>query len=167
MQLNCPHCGQRIAAIDAVNDDCARRLMGALSTQPLAEIAGQLLAYLQLFRPRKQALRWSRALSIAQEIGCQVGDSTIERGGRKRKASAWHWQQGIEEVLATRDAGKLDLPLKSNGYLFEVVYRLAGALDLGSRATHVPLETTYGEDPDFGRRAEGVAALEKMRRKDD
>ena len=66
MRLTCPHCSQSLGAEVLVGDACARELLGRLTGQP--GLAGELLAYLALFRPRTQSLRWSRALALADEV---------------------------------------------------------------------------------------------------
>jgi len=65
MQLNCPNCQHRFALDHASEDECARALFGLLGRIACGR---DLIAYLSLFRPRTQALRWSRALAFADDI---------------------------------------------------------------------------------------------------
>jgi len=62
----CPNCNARLSLEALAEDADARGLFGVLSAHQAA--AGALVQYLQLFKPRKQALRWSRALRLAQEV---------------------------------------------------------------------------------------------------
>ena len=66
MRLTCPHCLQPIGAETITGDASARELFARLGAHPA--IAGELIAYLALFRPRTRALRWPRAFALADEI---------------------------------------------------------------------------------------------------
>lgn len=65
MNVICPNCNARLSLEALAEDAEARKLFGVLAAHQAA--AGALVQYLQLFKPRKQALRWSRALKLAQE----------------------------------------------------------------------------------------------------
>lgn len=65
MNINCPNC-QNVFPLEAGTEDlCARQFFGLMGKRPA--LAGALVAYLGLFKPRVQALRWSRALTLAQD----------------------------------------------------------------------------------------------------
>jgi len=52
---------------EALEDECARALMASSARMP-GTLWRDLVPYLALFRPRTQALRWSRALALAEEV---------------------------------------------------------------------------------------------------
>ena len=66
MKLTCHHCNQAIDLQAACEDSAARQLFALLAL--IDEAAPAMVAYLSLFRPTKQALRWSRALSLAEGV---------------------------------------------------------------------------------------------------
>ncbi len=66
MKLTCPNCLSYFDMAQAVEDDSGRQLMVLLGRQ--GELSRDLVPYLRLFKPRTQALRWSRALALATDI---------------------------------------------------------------------------------------------------
>lgn len=62
MNLTCPHCNTTAPIESITEDNAARALFGLLGN-----LNAPMIAYLGLFKPRKQALRWSRALSLATD----------------------------------------------------------------------------------------------------
>lgn len=66
MQLTCPRCAERFSLESAVEDESGRALMALLGR--VGVLSRELVVYLGLFRPRTQALRWSRALALAEEV---------------------------------------------------------------------------------------------------
>ena len=49
----------------------------------------------------------------------------VERNGLSRACPLPLWQQALERMIEHRAAGKLDLPLKTHGYLLEIAFSLA------------------------------------------
>lgn len=67
MKVTCPHCNNSFPLESLTEDDSARQLFGLLGkNNPI--VAAHVIPYLGLFKPRNQALRWSRALKLTQEI---------------------------------------------------------------------------------------------------
>lgn len=122
MRLTCPACGA-LASIEAwLSDAAARQCLQAALSLP-ASLAPLVLRYLALFRPRGngRALSWERAAKLLQELAEPIRAGRVERHGRPWVAPLDYWQAALEQVLAARDAGTLQLPLRSHGYLYEVV----------------------------------------------
>ena len=99
MNLTCPHCNSALSLETLTEDACARELF-ALIARCDAAVGGQLPAYLGLFKPRLQGLRWSRALALAQELEQLLSGApphvaqaalaqTIEAMREKRQARGW------------------------------------------------------------------------------
>lgn len=122
MQLTCPVCGARCSVEAHLTDESARRALGAAMKLP-APLGDLTLRYLGLFRPRNRALSWDRVERLLAELLVPVGRGQLDRRGRAWAAPMDYWQRAIEQMLAGRD--KLTLPLKSHGYLFEIVAGLA------------------------------------------
>jgi len=112
VNITCPNCALRFPLAAGANDADARRFAAMLGELPPV-VGRPLIDYLGLFKPRKSGLRWSRML-IAGEV---------RRDGRVLPASADIWADGLRQMADKRD--RLTLPLKSNGYLRELVYGLA------------------------------------------
>lgn len=118
MQLTCPCCSARFPIEAALTDEAARQAVAAALKipPPLGEL---VLRYIALFRPVKRALSWDRAARLLSELGEQIQRGQVSRDGRDWPAPLEAWRYALEQMLATRD--KLTLPLKSHGYLYEVV----------------------------------------------
>lgn len=118
MQLTCPCCFARFAIEAALTDDDARRAVAAALKMP-APLGDLVLRYIGLFRAPKRALSWDRAARLIEELLAPMQAGRIERHGRVWAAPLEAWKAALTEMLDRRD--KLQLPLKSHGYLFEVV----------------------------------------------
>ena len=123
MVLECPCCHARFSAAAALLGEDGRRLIERLAK--LGELGEDVLRYLELFRPAGRALGWSRAARLADDLIEDVQAARVRRRGVDRAAPRDLWRRGVAQLLARRDAGGLTLPLRSHGYLREVVWRLA------------------------------------------
>lgn len=124
MRLSCPACGFHADADAFLAERSEQEALALALTFP-GPLAASLMQYLRLFRPAKRALTAKRVGTLLAELASPVLSARIERGGRAWAAPVVAWQFAIEEMLAKRDAGKLQLPLKSHGYLFEIVAGMA------------------------------------------
>ena len=144
MKATCPGCGFSADLEAFLNDMKWREAMVPALVLPPA-LAPLLLQYLRLFSPPKNALRADRVAILLTELADWVTACRVQRGGREFVAPVALWQLGIEEVLAARDAGTLVLPMKTHGYLLQVVASLAAKA--GARAESEGIKTARGETP--------------------
>lgn len=86
-----------------------------------APLGKLLLQYLAMFRPAKRQLSWERVGALLEELRAPIAAAQIERHGRTWPAPIEYWKAGLEQMVQLRDAKKLQLPLKSHGYLLEVI----------------------------------------------
>ena len=118
MIINCPHCHTTFPAESATEDLCARQLFGMAPR--LGNAYAPLVAYLGLFKPRSQALRWSRALALAEQVQ-QLAEGvdnqvlatamieTVEAKREERQHKSWkpftnhRYMQKVLESVASRD----------------------------------------------------------------
>lgn len=118
MQLTCPCCFARFSIEAALTDDAARQAVAAALKLP-APLGDLILRYMAFFRPSKRALSWDRASKLLTELLDPIQAGKVERHGRSWAAPLDYWREAFEQMLERRD--KLQLPLKSHGYLFEIV----------------------------------------------
>lgn len=118
MKTTCPACGATASLDVLVGHEGARdALVVALSLYgPLGKL---LVQYLALFRPASRTLAMGRVAVLLAELKPMIQDGRIERNGRTWAAPQDYWRQALEEMLTKRD--KLTLPLKSHGYLLEII----------------------------------------------
>lgn len=120
MKLRCPACGTSasldvLLAHDGARDALAQvfRLSGALG--------GALVRYLGLFRPEARELSLDRVARLLSEVLPDLQAGRITRKGAVHDAPPEAWIWAIEQAVAARDSGRLALPLKGHGWLYEVI----------------------------------------------
>jgi hypothetical protein len=122
MQFTCPCCFARFSIEAALTDDAARKAVAVALKLP-APLGDLILRYMAFFRPSKRALSWDRAAKLLSELVEPIQAARVERHGRAWHAPIEYWRESLEQMLDRRD--KLQLPLKSHGYLFEIVAGIA------------------------------------------
>ncbi len=118
MKVTCPACGARYDLDAAVSDADARRFVDLVAGLAPA-VAKPLIGYLALFRPEKTGLRWSRMLSLAQEIEPMIRAGQVTRNGTIYPAPTEAWAAALGQLVDRPRT--LTLPLKSHGYLLEII----------------------------------------------
>lgn len=118
MLLTCPCCAARYCIEAGLADESARVAVAAALKMP-PPLGDLTLRYLGLFRPHKHALSWDRAARLLTELQAAIAVGQVTRHGRAWAAPLAAWQHALEQVIEARE--RLTLPLKSHGYLYEIV----------------------------------------------
>ncbi len=120
MKTRCPCCGAENSLDALIAHEQARQSMWTL-----ANIGGPmtqgLVQYLGLFRPSKSSLSQARMYSLMSELIPDIRAGEIRRNGQVHPAPVAAWTYAFNEVLTARDSGRLKTPLKSHGYLYEII----------------------------------------------
>lgn len=132
MRLTCPGCGAH-GSLELFGADADARAFAASMGELPPALAAPVREYLALFRPRQRVLTWPRARKLLAELLPDIKSERIERKGRIWPAPAAVWQSAIEQMVASRD--KLTLPLKSHGYLHEIIVGLADKVEAAAERT--------------------------------
>jgi hypothetical protein len=120
VKLSCPGCGAEMTLDVLISSESARAAV--LSAMQLPAPLGKLiLSYLTLFRPPKRQLTWDRLATLLEELQAPIAAAQLVRNGQTCAAPLEYWKAAFEQMAQLRDGGRLQLPLKSHGYLFEVV----------------------------------------------
>lgn len=146
MIVRCPACGAE-ASLDTLveNDAAAQALKTALEFAPGGAL---LVRYLGLFRPAKRKLTWPRVAALLDELLPAIRAERVERDGRVIDAPLTAWWSALDKTLQARDSGQLRTPLKSHGYLFEIVISEAARLQpVGWADAGSPTQTTPATKP--------------------
>lgn len=107
----------------------ARQTIQAACALP-AQVAKVVLPYLGLFRPEKQALRWSKSLKLINELSAMIAPGYIQIQGKAARPCPPHlWAQALDQMAERRPT--LTLPLKNHNYLRQVAYQIADQADAG------------------------------------
>ena len=128
----CPSCATEIG-LDAfmrlaISDEQMRGLVADLVAVSLP-MSADVLRYLRLFKPAKQALKTETVRRVLAELAPAIKSGQIEARGRLWACQADGWRAGFAAVFAAADAGKLKTPLAGNAYLFGVLANMADQLE--------------------------------------
>lgn len=121
MKVKCPACGASMSLDVLVGHDEARAALVELSGIS-DELVRGCLKYLGLFRPAEKDLTFARVAKLLGELRplMQAGEISRNRQSYPAPREAWLW--AFEQVLAARDAGRLNrLPLTTHGFLYETL----------------------------------------------
>ncbi len=122
MDITCPNCAIKFPLIAGMNDSDARRVAALLGELP-PKLTPLLLEYLSLFKPPKAGLTWRRTHTLLSELLPAIKSGQISCRGRPWAVLQTHWQQALQDVIDRRHT--FTLPLKSHGYLLDVLSGLA------------------------------------------
>lgn len=120
MKTRCPCCGAENSLDALIAHEGARQAMWAVA-QVGGEVGKLAVQYIALFRPAKTALTFERMAKLLSELLPDMERGAISRNGLEYPAPPEAWLYGFRELLARRNVGSLKLPLKSHGYLYEVI----------------------------------------------
>lgn len=131
MKVTCPSCGAEMSLdVLLAHQDSAQAFARLVAVGlPLGKL---VLQYLRLFNPATRRMAHSRLAALVEELLPDMQRGAITRNGREWAAPRPVWEQALARMLETRDAGKLTLPLKSHGYLYEVIAGLADKVEAGA-----------------------------------
>ena len=126
MNIKCPNCGAVHSLDSLINDAEASAVLRAVLEMD-AELGKTAIRYIGLFRPAKSQLSWSRTAKLLNELLPMIKAQEAVRDGVCFPAPAEAWIHGFNETVNARDQGRLKLPLKSHGYLLEIVSQWQGS----------------------------------------
>ena len=126
MICRCPNCGAANSLDSLVSDAEAAEVLKMLLELD-ADIGKAAIRYIGLFRPAKSQLSWARTAKLLNELLPMIKAQEAARDGVCLSAPAEAWIHGFNETVNARDQGRLKLPLKSHGYLLEIVSQWQGS----------------------------------------
>ncbi|RSO16243.1 DUF2752 domain-containing protein [Acinetobacter pittii] len=120
MRTRCPACGAT-NSLDALlgHGEASKAFVASLNL--VGDLATPLVKYLGMFRSQNRELTFERTAKLLGEISADINAQQINRGHHSYPAPKAAWIWAINTMLERRDQGKLQLPLKNHGYLYEVI----------------------------------------------
>ena len=120
MKTRCPACGAT-SSLDALlgHSDASKAFVASLNLT--GELAKPLVKYLAMFRSENRDLTFERTAKLLNEIAPDITAKQIKRGHHTYPAPVAAWVWAINTIIERRDQGKLQLPFKNHGYLYEVI----------------------------------------------
>ena len=126
MICRCPNCGAANSLDSLVGDAEAAEVLKMLLELDV-NMGKAAIRYVGLFRPAKSQLSWARTAKLLNELMPMIKAQEVVRDGVSSPAPAEAWLHGFNETVNARDQGRLKLPLKSHGYLLEIVSQWQGS----------------------------------------
>ena len=123
--LSCPVCGAEFDLAVLFKSEESRKTFERL-TASCSPLRDRLAQYAALAKPPKHKLGTDKSLRIITTLLPDIERGAITWKGRDWAAPLSAWAQAIDQMLAQRDAGRLELPMKGHGYLYAI---LAGMAD--------------------------------------
>lgn len=133
MKLSCPSCGALMSLDVVVAHDGAREAVQAALQLP-APLGKHLIQYLTLFRPAKRQLTLDKLSVILNELLPMVQAGEIRRDGKVYLIPVSVWVGGLQEMMDRHKAKPFVTPLKSHGYLLEVLIGRANSAEAKAEA---------------------------------
>lgn len=132
MICRCPNCGAANSLDSLVSDAEAAEVLKMLLELD-ADIGKAAIRYIGLFRPAKSQLSWARTAKLLNELLPMIKAQEAARDGVCFHAPAEAWIHGFNETVNARDQGRLKTPLKSHGYLYEILAGWVGQPSAGNQ----------------------------------
>ena len=123
--LSCPVCGAELDLAVLFAHEGDQRALARLAAVSIP-LGGRVLQYLALFTPPKQRLTAAQKIKLILQLLPDLERGAISWKGRDWAAPREAWAMAIDQMLAARDAQRLELPMKGHGYLYAI---LAGMAD--------------------------------------
>ncbi len=139
MQLCCPACGFK-SPIETFAADKDARHFAALMGRVPPPLSDLVLRYLGLFAPAKHAMTFSKGRAVLEPLVVLIEQGRITRAKREWPVSLSGFEHGLQHMVDRR--ASLTLPLKSHGYLLEVLAGAADKVEAQSEAQEIARQRT-------------------------
>ena len=119
IELNCPYCGHQFDLMQARSDHEWHALVKlVLELPPVVHRA--VWSYLTLFSTPPRKLQSAKMLRIIKELAPHIKSATVTRNKTTYAVPPDAWST-VMTSLADNPPKSLSLPLKTNGYLLEIL----------------------------------------------
>lgn len=131
--LSCPICGTELTIAQLFANDDSQRAVAQLAEISIP-LGSRVLQYLTLFTPARQRLTIPKQVKLLKQLLPDLKRQAITFKGRDWNVPLQAWALGIDQMLAARDAGRLDLPMSSHGYLYSILAGMADRVEGSAEA---------------------------------
>lgn len=144
--IACPVCGTELSMAQLFAHEETHRAFARLATVSIP-LGAKVLQYCTLFAPTKTRLTVAKQVKLVLQLLPDLERQAITYRGRDWAAPLPVWAQAIDQMLAARDLGRLELPMKGHGYLHAIVASLADKVEASAEQQR---ETERRTQPDRG-----------------
>ena len=122
--LSCPVCGTELDLAVLFSHEHDQRALARLAAISIP-LGSRVLQYVALFTPPKQRLTAAKKIKLILQLLPDLERQAITHKARDWAVPLSAWAQAIDQMLAARDAQRLELPMKGHGYLYAVLASMA------------------------------------------
>lgn len=126
--LSCPSCGAELDIASLFAHETDQRAITRLISVSIP-MGTRVLQYCTLFQPPKTRLTAAKKIKLILQLLPHIERQELTFKGRDWYAPVSVWSQAIDQMLESRDAGRLDLPMKGHAYLYSIVTSLSDKLE--------------------------------------
>ena len=123
--LSCPVCGAELDVGVLFAHETDQRALARLAAVSIP-LGARVMQYVALFTPPKTRLTAAKKIKLLLQLLPDLERQAITHKGRDWSVPLDAWALAFDQMLASRDAGRLELPMKGHGYLYTT---LAGMAD--------------------------------------
>lgn len=123
--LSCPVCGTELDVGVLFAHETDQRALARLAAVSIP-LGARVMQYVALFTPPKTRLTAAKKIKLLLQLLPDLERQAITHKGRDWSVPLDAWALAFDQMLASRDAGRLELPMKGHGYLYTT---LAGMAD--------------------------------------
>lgn len=156
--LACPNCGAELDIATLFAHEADSRALARLAAVSIP-LGARVLQYVALFTPARQRLTARKKIKLLLELLPDLERRAITHKGRDWPAPLAAWAEAIDQMLALRDAGRLDLPMKGHKYLYAI---LTTAADKAEAAGEKERESTRRATRNAGAHGGARSVLDAM-----
>lgn len=124
-EITCPVCSAEFDLVVVFKNADNERAFDRF-VRERTPLGARLLQYASLFKPEKSKMSLERKMIVLSRPLQDIERKAITWKGRDWHAPEAVWSQALDQMLGMRESAKLDLPMKSHGYLYVIV---AGAAE--------------------------------------
>lgn len=134
--LSCPVCGAELDVGVLFAHETDQRALARLAAVSIP-LGARVMQYVALFTPPKTRLTAAKKIKLLLQLLPDLERQAITHKGRDWSVPLDAWALAFDQMLASRDAGRLELPMKGHGYLYTT---LAGMADKHEAAAEAQRE---------------------------
>ena len=134
--LSCPVCGAELDVGVLFAHETDQRALARLAAVSIP-LGARVMQYVALFTPPKTRLTAAKKIKLLLQLLPDLERQAIHHKGRDWSVPLDAWALAFDQMLASRDAGRLELPMKGHGYLYTT---LAGMADKHEAAAEAQRE---------------------------
>lgn len=134
--LACPVCGAELDVGVLFAHETDQRALARLAAVSIP-LGARVMQYVALVTPPKTRLTAAKKIKLMLQLLPDLERQAITHKGRDWSVPLDAWALAFDQMLASRDAGRLELPMKGHGYLYTT---LAGMADKHEAAAEAQRE---------------------------